>query len=69
MQKSFNDFYTATSFEQATDPNVLSELRRTLLDLEVFTEDEVEQFNELFHRGAEPGRSRANTRPCTGSLR
>lgn len=53
MQNSFNDFYTATSLEQATDPNVLSELRRTLFDLEVFTENEVEQFNELFHRGAE----------------
>ncbi len=54
MQNSFNDFYTATSLEQATDPNVLGELRRTLLDLEVFTEDEVQQFNELFHHGAEP---------------
>lgn len=31
---------------------MLSELRRTLLDLEVFTEDEVDN-SRLFHRGAE----------------
>lgn len=53
MKKAFDDFCTSTTLDQATDPNVLSELRATLLDLGVFTEDEVEQFNELFHRGAE----------------
>lgn len=53
MKAAFDDFYTSTTLDQATDPNVLSELRATLLDLGVFTEEEVEQFNELFHRGAE----------------
>lgn len=53
MKAAFDDFYTSTTLDQATDPNVLSELRSTLLDLGVFTEEEVEQFNELFHRGAE----------------
>lgn len=53
MKTAFDDFYTSTTLDQATDPNVLSELRSTLLDLGVFTEEEVEQFNELFHRGAE----------------
>lgn len=52
MKAAFDDFYTSTTLDQATDPNVLSELRSTLLDLGVFTEDEVERFNELFHRGA-----------------
>lgn len=53
IKAAFDDFYTSTTLDQATDPNVLSELRSTLLDLGVFTEEEVEQFNELFHQGAE----------------
>lgn len=53
MKAAFDDFYTSTTLDQATDPNVLSELRSTLFDIGVFTEEEVEQFNELFLRGAE----------------
>lgn len=53
MKSAFDDFYTSTTLDQATDPNVLSELRETLLDLGVFTEDEVEQFNVLYHNGAD----------------
>lgn len=52
MKKAFDDFYTSTTLDQATDPNVLSELRATLLDLGVFTEEEIERFNELYHNGA-----------------
>jgi type I restriction enzyme R subunit len=53
MKASFDDFYTSTTLDQATDPNVLGELRTTLLELGVFTEDEVDQFNELYLHGAE----------------
>lgn len=53
MKIAFDDFYTSTTLDQATDPNVLNELRSTLLDLGVFTDEEVNRFNELFHRGAE----------------
>lgn len=53
MKTAFDDFYTSTTLDQATDPNILSELRSTLLDLGVFTDEEVDQFNELYHRGAE----------------
>lgn len=53
MKTAFDDFYTSTTLDQATDPNVLSELRETLLDLGVFTEEEVEQFNVLYHNGAD----------------
>lgn len=52
MKTSFDDFYTSTTLDQATDPNVLSDLRSALLELGVFTEFEVDLFNELFHRGA-----------------
>ena len=53
MKTAFDDFYTSTTLEQATDPNVLSELRRTLLDLGVYTEEEVEEFNDLYLHGAD----------------
>lgn len=53
MKTAFDDFYTSTTLDQATDPNILSELRSTLLDLGVFTEEEIDQFNELYHQGAE----------------
>ena len=52
MKNAFDDFYTSTTLDQTTDPNILSELRSTLLELGVFTEEEVEQFSELYHRGA-----------------
>lgn len=53
MKKSFDDFYTSTTLDQATDPNVLGELRHTLFDLGVFTEEEVDEFNNLYLRGAD----------------
>ena len=53
MKNSFDDFYTSTTLDQATDPNVLAELRHTLLDLGVFTEEEVEEFNDLYLHGAD----------------
>ncbi len=53
MKESFDDFYTSTTLDQATDPNVLSDLRHTLLDIGVFTQEEVNQFIELYLRGAD----------------
>lgn len=53
MKESFDDFYTLTTLSDATDPNVLSELRETLLDLGVFTEDEIDEVFRLFHTGAD----------------
>lgn len=53
MKASFDPFFTSTTLEQATDPNVLGELKDTLLDLGVFTWDEVELFNEKFLKGAD----------------
>lgn len=47
---------TSTTLEQATDPNVLSELRHTLLDLGVFTDEEIEEFNDLYLHGADQDR-------------
>lgn len=53
MKVSFDAFYTSTTLEQATDPNVLSELRRTLLGLGVYTDGEVNQFADLYLHGAD----------------
>ena len=56
IKEAFDPFYTSTTLEQATDPNVLSELRHTLLDLGVFTDEEIEEFNDLYLHGADQDR-------------
>lgn len=53
MREAFSDFYTFTTLSDATDPNVLSDIREYLLDMGVFTEEEVDRVFTLYHRGAE----------------
>ena len=48
IKTSFDPFYTATSLSEATDVNVLHELKEVLDDVGVYEWSEVEQFNELF---------------------
>src|SRR5690554_4433078 len=48
IKKSFDPFYTATSLSEATDVNVLHELKDIMDDEGVYEWAEVEQFNELF---------------------
>lgn len=52
MKESFDDFYTSTTLDSPTDPNILGELRDTLLDLGVFTQEEVDEFNDKYHHNA-----------------
>lgn len=52
MEDSFNDFYSSTTLSHPTDPNVLGDLYTTLFDLDVFTVEEVNRFNDLYHHGA-----------------
>ncbi|MCP4117002.1 MAG: type I restriction endonuclease subunit R [Desulfobacteraceae bacterium] len=53
IQKAFDRFYTATSLSQATDVNVLHELKDTLDEVGVYEWHEVEQFVELYFSNAD----------------
>ncbi|KXN98055.1 DEAD/DEAH box helicase [Aequorivita aquimaris] len=48
IKDSFDPFYTATSLSQATDVNVLHELKSVLEEVGVYEWQEVEDFNSLF---------------------
>lgn len=48
IKAAFDDFYTATSLTEPTDVNVLHDLKEKLEEAEIYTNDEVERFNELF---------------------
>lgn len=53
IKDSFDPFYTATSLSEATDVNVLHELKSVLEDVGVYEWDEVENFNTLFFNKAD----------------
>ena len=53
MKDAFDPFYTSTTLSQATDVNVLNDLKDTLLDIEVFTMDDINEFIELYIHGEE----------------
>jgi type I restriction enzyme, R subunit len=53
IRQAFEPFYTATSLSQATDVNVLHDLKEDLDGLAVYEQQEVEQFNELFFSNAD----------------
>ncbi|MFA0963563.1 type I restriction endonuclease subunit R [Roseivirga sp. BDSF3-8] len=53
IQTAFDPFYTATSLTQATDVNVLHELKDYLDEPGVYEWQEVEQFNEMYFSGVE----------------
>ncbi|MCB1100653.1 MAG: type I restriction endonuclease subunit R, partial [Verrucomicrobiae bacterium] len=51
IKDAFDPFYTATSLSEPTDVNVLHDLTDALDDAELYTEEEIEKFNELFFNG------------------
>ena len=53
IKNAFDPFYTATTLSEATDVNVLHQLKTTLLSVGVFDMDEVNEFIELYIQGAE----------------
>lgn len=52
IKKAFDPFYTATTLSEATDVNVLHQLKTTLLSFDVFDMEEVNDFIELYIHGA-----------------
>ena len=53
MEDAFNPFYTSTVLSEATDVNVLHELKATLLGIGVFDMDEVNEFVGMYLHGEE----------------
>ncbi|MGM0440366.1 MAG: type I restriction endonuclease subunit R [Chlamydiota bacterium] len=53
IKNAFDYFYTATSLSEATDVNVLHELKDTLADVGVYDWHEVEQFISLYFDNAD----------------
>ena len=53
MKEAFDPFFTGIELSAATDVNILHTLRTTLLSMEVFQEEEVEEFTNLFFQGAQ----------------
>lgn len=53
IKQAFDPFYTATSLMEATDINVLHDLKESLDGLGVYEIYEVNQFNQLFFKGVE----------------
>ena len=53
IKNAFDDFYTSTSLSEATDVNVLHELKDALGDVGVYDWNEVEQFVSLYFDDAD----------------
>ncbi len=53
IKNSFDPFYTTTTLSDSTDVNILHQLKSTLLSYGVFDMDEVNEFIELYLKGAE----------------
>lgn len=52
IKDAFDPFYTSTTLSEATDVNILHELKNTLLSFGVFDMDEVDAFIGLYIHGA-----------------
>ena len=53
IKDAFDPFYTATTLSEATDVNILHQLKHTLLSFGVFDMDEVNAFMDLYIHGEE----------------
>ncbi|MEM6379942.1 MAG: DEAD/DEAH box helicase family protein, partial [Bacteroidota bacterium] len=53
IKKAFDDHYTSTTLNSATDINVLHELKDSLDEVGVYEWSEIEQFNELYFVGVD----------------
>lgn len=53
IKGAFDDFYTSTSLSEATDVNVLHDLKEALDKFIIYEQSNIEKFNKLFFGGAE----------------
>jgi type I restriction enzyme R subunit len=47
IQKSFQDYYTTTYLENPSDPTAVYQLKREILECDIFTENDAEEFCKL----------------------
>lgn len=64
IKESFQPYYTTTVLSEATDPNVLHNLQRDILNFSLFDEHEVEDFVEAYFGGADPGKLNGSLDKC-----
>lgn len=53
IKKAFDPFFTATSLKEATDINILHDLQEQLEEYQLFTQEDLDTFNEKFFTGAD----------------
>lgn len=54
IEEAFQPYYTTTVLSGATDPNILHDLQRDVLQFKLFASHEMEGFIEEYYRGASP---------------
>lgn len=54
IKESFQPYYTTTVLSEATDPNILHDLQRDILNYKLFDEREVGEFCKMYFRGVSP---------------
>ena len=54
IKESFQPYYTTTVLSEATDPNILHDLQRDILNFRIFSETEVGDFVADYFRGVKP---------------
>ncbi len=53
IKTSFEPFYTSTTLSEATDINILHELKDNLDTLEIYEQNEVDEFSEKYFKGVD----------------
>jgi type I restriction enzyme R subunit len=54
IKKAFQPYYTTTVLSEETDPNILHDLERDLLNFKMFDQSEIDDFVEKFIHGEKP---------------
>ena len=54
IKESFQPYYTTTVLSEATDPNIIHDLQRDVLQFKLFADNEVKDFIEQYFAGATP---------------
>ncbi len=54
IKESFQPYYTTTVLAEATDPNILHDLQRDILNYKLFDEREIGEFCKMYFRGVSP---------------
>ena len=55
IKEAFQPYYTTTILAEATDPNILHDLQRDILNYKLFDEREIGEFCRLYFRDVSPG--------------